>query len=119
MIVVDASWVIALRDPEDPNHTDAVADNVASGDLETLLLHPVTMAECLVGPAKLGLAEAAAAALQMAFLVVPIRNNDPVRWASIRAETGLKLPDAVVLDTVRTHDARLLTFDAALRKCAG
>ncbi len=52
MIVADASWIIALRDPDDPHHRAAVTLNNATAD-EVIILHPVTFAECLVGPAKL------------------------------------------------------------------
>ncbi len=52
MIVADASWIIALRDPEDVHHADAsiLNDQIK---FENVILHQVTLAECLVAPAKL------------------------------------------------------------------
>jgi len=114
VIVVDASWILALRDPDDAHHDKAAGVNEAVGD-ESALLHPVTFAECLVAPAKLGMADDAAAALRAAFEVVDVDRDAPVRWATLRAETGLRLPGAIVLDTALRHGARaIVTFDEKL-----
>jgi hypothetical protein len=51
VIVTDASWVVALRDPADAHHPSAVAANEAIGD-EPALLPAVTFAECLVAPSS-------------------------------------------------------------------
>ena len=52
MIVADAGWIIALRDPKDAHHEVAVDSNRRLGT-EAAILPAVTFAECLVGPAKL------------------------------------------------------------------
>lgn len=74
MIVADASWIIALRDDSDTFHDDAVAyaEETIAADI---VLHEVTLAECLVGPARFGDAERAEADLQDAYTVEP--TNDP------------------------------------------
>ena len=114
MIVADASWIVALRDPNDALHKQAVTVSSAVGD-ESVLLHPVTFAECLVSPAKLGVIDDAALALRAAFEVVDVDPDAPLRWASLRAETALRLPDAIVLDTALRHGARAIaTFDDKL-----
>ena len=118
MIVADASWIVALRDPDDDHHQEAVAltRGIAGEDA---LLHPVTLAECLVAPAKLGVLDEAAATLHAAFEVVEVDPDAPLRWASLRADSGLRLPDAIVLDTALHHRARAIaTFDDHLATCS-
>ena len=118
MIVADASWVVALRDPADEHHRQAVAIHRGIGS-EDVLLHPVTAAECLVAPAQLGTLDDAAAALKAAFEICDVDRDAPLRWAALRAETGLRLPDAIVLETAVRHDARALaTFDTQLATAA-
>ena len=114
MIVADASWIIALRDPLDPHHASAIALNDATLD-DTIVLHPLTFAECLVGAARLGQLDIAADALRAAFEIVGIDSEAPLRWANLRARTRLRLPDAIVLDTAIINAANMiLTFDQQL-----
>lgn len=118
MIVADASWVVALRDPDDDHHLQAAAINRGIAE-EDVFLHPVTLAECLVAPARLGVLQDAALRLRAAFEVPDIERDAPVRWAALQAETGLRLPDAIVLDTAVSHQARaIVTFDAKLAATA-
>ena len=118
MIVADASWVVALRDPSDDHHLPAAAINRGIDD-EDVWLHPVTLAECLVAPARLGVLPDAVLRLRAAFEVPEVERDTPVRWAALRAATGLRLPDAVVLDTALSHGARaIVTFDAKLAAAA-
>jgi hypothetical protein len=71
VIVADARWVIALSDPVDPHHAAAVALNRTTID-EVVVLHPVTLAECLVGPASSGLLDRAANAYRSAFTIASV-----------------------------------------------
>lgn len=114
MIVVDASWIVALRDPGDGHHRRAVATFREIAD-EDAVLHPVTVAECLVAPASLGVLEEVSAGLRASFNVADVDPDAPLRWAQLRAATGLRLPDAIVLDTALHQGARALaTFDEQL-----
>jgi predicted nucleic acid-binding protein len=114
VIVADASWIVALRDPDDAHHAEATIINEATAS-EDALLHPVTLAECLVAPALLGVLDEAAASLRAAFAIAPFDDEAPIRWALLRAESGLRLPDVVVLDTALRHGARAIaTFDDPL-----
>jgi predicted nucleic acid-binding protein len=114
MIAVDASWVVALRDPLDAHHGAAVASNDAMGD-EPALLALVTFAECLVAPAKMGVLDEAAAELRAAFDVIGPDADAALRWAALRAETGLRLPDTIVLDVaLQCHARAIATFDGVL-----
>lgn len=118
MIVADASWVVALRDPSDDRHLAAAAVNRGIAD-EDVWLHPVTFAECLVAPARLGVLPDAVLRLRAALEIPEVDRDAPVRWAALRAQTGLRLPDAVVLDTALSHRARaVVTFDAKLAAAA-
>ena len=114
MIVVDTSWVVALRDPGDGHHRLAAETSREIAD-EDAVLHPVTLAECLVAPARLGVLEEASAGLRASFDVVDVDPDAPLRWARLRAATGLRLPDAIVLDTALHQGARaVVTFDEQL-----
>lgn len=114
MIVGDTSWIVALRDPQDAHHAAAVAADRVIGD-EPVLIAVVTLTECLVAPAKLDDLAEAEAALRAAFEVEDIDESAPRRWATRRAATGLRLPDAIVLETALHHRARgVVTFDARL-----
>ncbi len=118
MIVADASWVIALRDPSDRHHLRAAAISRHIGD-EDVWLHPVTFAECLVAPAQLGVLQDATLRLRAAFEVPEVARDAPTHWAKLRAESRLRLPDAVVLDTALRNGARAIaTFDVALAQTA-
>jgi len=114
VIVVDTSWVVALRDPGDDHHRRAVETSREIAD-EDAVLHPVTLAECLVAPSRLGVLEEASAGLRASFDVVDVDPDAPLRWARLRAATGLRLPDAIVLDTALHRRARAVaTFDERL-----
>ena len=118
MIVADTSWVVALRDPSDRHHSRAVAVNYEIGS-ENSLLHPVTLAECLVAPARLGVLDEASARLQAAFDIDIVDPGAPLRWAKLGADTRLRLPDVIVLDTALNRHARAVaTFDEQLQTCA-
>jgi predicted nucleic acid-binding protein len=116
VIVADTSWVAALRDPHDAHHGAAIAISDEIGD-EPVLVAAVTLAECLVPAAQLGALEEADVALRAAFDIDPVDDAAPARWAWTRATSGLRLPDAIVLDTAIHHQARgVATFDARLAK---
>lgn len=118
MIVADASWIIALRDPADGHHAAAVTVNETTADQE-IMLHPVTLSECLVAPAKLGDLDDAARKLRAAYEIIDVDIHAPERWARLRAHAGLRLPDAIVLDAALAHRATaILTFDDNLAAAA-
>ncbi len=80
-----------------------------------MLIAAVTLAECLVAPAKLGNVDEADAALRAAFDIEDHDDSAPRRWASRRAVAGSRLPDPIVMETALHHGARgVATFDARL-----
>ena len=119
MIVADASWVIALRQPVDLHHVAATASNERID--ERVTLHAVTLAECLVGPARNGTVWDAAAELRSGFEIVGSDDDvaAPIRWAELRVGHALRLPDAIVLDTALVRRASAVaTFDERLGAAA-
>lgn len=118
MITLDASVVIAHLQPRDPHHQTATAclREYADGDL---LIHPLNLAEVLVGGVRTGHGHEMLADLH-AIGIRPVNHTDdePLRLATLRAETGLKLPDCCALDVALTSESALATFDDSLAEAA-
>jgi predicted nucleic acid-binding protein len=118
VIVLDASLLVAHLAPADAHH-DAATSILLDAAQEPLLAHALTMAEVLVGGVRIGKGAEMLADLQAAGILVASRDDDePLRVAELRATTGLKLPDCCVLDTARTNNAKLATFDRAMATAA-
>lgn len=114
MIAVDASALIAFLDPSDAHHHAAVAAVVTA--TPPLLVHPITAAEVLVGPTRLGVADQVWADLAAVGVEVDESLIDPWQLARLRVDTGCKLPDCCVLALAARHDVELITFDDRLRR---
>lgn len=118
MIVLDASVLVAHLYPYDAHHEVATSILLDAAD-ERLLVHALTLAEVLVGGAKIGKGADMLADLQAAGVQLADRDeSEPLRSAELRATSGLKLPDCCVLDLAVTNGARLATFDRALATAA-
>jgi predicted nucleic acid-binding protein len=119
VIVVDASVLIAHLDERDALHERAVERLLTAG-AEALGASTLTLAEVFVGPARRGRLDdtrAAIAALEVE--EIPLASGAAGDLATLRVESGLKLPDCCVLLAAR--DARassVLTFDERLAKAA-
>ena len=116
MIVVDASVLIAYLDPADAHHPAAI--EVLAAASPPLLVHPVTVAEVLVAAVRQGVADAVWADLSAIGVEVDDAPIDPRQLASIRVDTGCKMPDCCVLATAANHGAPVATFDERLRRFA-
>ena len=118
MIVVDSCVAIAWLGVEDAHHDSAerlLLDHAGSD----FVVHPLTLAEILVGPAKAGRAERALESLSGSGFRADVPDaGQPVRLAELRADTGLKLPDCCALDVALAHHAPLATFDDRLASVA-
>jgi predicted nucleic acid-binding protein len=118
LIVLDASVVIAVLAKRDDHH--AKASRFLEGHAhEQFVLHPVNLAETLVGAARhgrLGEVEQKIAALG----VVPAAPDadEPGLVAELRIGTKLKLPDCYVLSLALQLSAPIATFDARLAAAA-
>jgi len=121
VIVLDANILIAHSRINHKFHASAEQILAGPGDF---VVHPLTMAEYLVLPARLGLASQAIELLgAIGIRVVPEEElGGPEAWAislsQVRAETKLRMPDAVVLATARALNCKLATFDAHLAATA-
>lgn len=126
-VVLDASVLVAVQNPRDALHDSAFSMLDDAAD-RPWLLAPLTLTELLVGPARVG-GEAAARQL-MGWLVdlgVEVLPTPEVRGpevsgaielAVLRARTGLKLPDCVVLAAAVQEAAALATLDRRLAEAA-
>lgn len=118
MIALDASVVIAHLTDRDAHHAAAttVLLNASPG---SMLVHPLTLAEVLVGGVRVGRGAAMRDELQAAGInVAPRDAGEPLRLAELRASSGLRLPDCCVLDVAMYNHASLATFDVALAAAA-
>lgn len=115
-MVADANVVIAASTPGHVHHHEAVRI-VAEFGLVGIVLHSLTMAEVLVGPAKARSQAAARDRLTAAgFMLVPNGDPAPEVLAEVRATTSLKMPDACVLATAEHLRADMATFDERLAR---
>lgn len=116
-MILDASVAIALRSPQDP-HADAARAVVLSA--EELVMHPVTLAEVLVVPARAGLAAQVRDRLidELGVRIWDPDPDEPLRVAELRAATRIALPDCYVLQLAEQSGHEVATFDDRLRRAA-
>ena len=118
MIVVDASVLIALLDAGDAHHANARSIAAAHAS-EGFLIHPVTLAEVLVGAVRNGRGTQRVSELTaMGVLAAEPDPTEPLFLAELRVNTGLPLPDCCVLSTALSVGASIATFDARLGRAA-
>ena len=116
MITLDASVVIAHLRPSDAHHRWATAYLHDSVD-ETVVIHSLNLAEVLVGGVRVGRGQEMADDLVAIGVVVAQRSEgEALRLATLRATTGLKLPDCCALDTALSTGSVLATLDHALAR---
>lgn len=120
MIVVDASVLIAHLSASDPHHARAAA-LLSDAVRLPLATSPITVAEVLVGPARIGRLDDARQALgTLEVREVRLGPDAGPRLATLRATTSLKLPECCVLLAAQDARAtRLLSFDHRLAAAAG
>ena len=79
----------------------------------------LTYTEFLVGPEKQNvLSQVLENTSRLGLEVTPFDRLDSIKLARVRAETKLRLPDAVVLQTAIERDAAIATTDSLLAKAA-
>ena len=104
--------MIALINPEDQHHADAVAQ------VETLVgapsLSAFALSEVLCGVKNRR--RARYKQLTEVFTpIVPIDDVIAVKAAEIRIEQGISLGDAIIIASALIHDTELLTFDKKMQ----
>ncbi len=118
MIVLDASVVIALLDPNDRHHLRA-ADLLAEHAVEGFRMHQLTLAEVLVGAMRAGRGTQRVNDLMSLGVVAHEPDaNEPLILAELRATTGLRMPDCCVLAVARQETLPLAAFDDQLARAA-
>jgi predicted nucleic acid-binding protein len=118
VIVLDANVLIAAFDGSDLHHEWAISflrDTVS----EELMISTLTYAEILVAPIRAErLKDFRKGIDSLGFSIDGIASADAPEIARLRAETGLKMPDVIVLHAALKHDASLATADAVLSRKA-
>lgn len=118
MITLDASVVIPHLRPRDPHHEAATAYLREHAD-EVLLIPSLNLAEVLVGGVRVGRGQEMLGDIQaVGIQVADPTEGEPLRLATLRAESALKLPDCCALDTAMVSASALATFDDALAEAA-
>lgn len=118
MIVLDAGVLIAHLDPNDAHH-DSAKSFLESHVSHSFAMSALTIAECLVRPSMAGAAARVEATVDLLQIGrVSLNGSDSAGLAQVRADTALRMPDAVVLFTAESHGAELATTDAALHRAA-
>lgn len=116
MIAVDASVLVAFLSREDAHHDSSMAVLAAA---ESIRIHPVNLAESLVGSVRKNRGAQALARLRNIGVEEAGRPLDEaIRLAGLRASTGLKLSDCCVLLVAEAQGAALATFDERLARVA-
>lgn len=117
MIVLDAGVLIGLLDDRDAHHRAAV--ELLDRIRPPYVVHPLTLAEVLVGPAASGREREAWLDLQaIGVEVAGLGPEEPLALARLRAEHRLRISDTCVLATAVHHGCRLATFDRRLAAVA-
>lgn len=115
MIILDASVLIAHRDPDDAHHEPATRLLLDHVD-EDFGASVITMAECLVGPTRVQQQERFQKFLdQLGVTVIPLDRSAGAVLATLRAQTSLKMPDCCVMAAARACAGHIATFDERLR----
>ena len=118
MIALHASVLIAWSDTGDASHQRAV-DLIDEHEWDEFATNAVALSELLVRPHRRGRTEGVTALLAaLGVSVLPIASDDAAGVAALRAELGLRAPDATVLHTAVSSADALATFDKRLTSAA-
>ena len=115
LIILDASVLIALLRRSDANHSWAQEFFKQTTDSDWGI-SSLTLAEVLVYPSRTNAAESLLGDIAGLHLhVFGMDESEAVSLAKLRASTGLKMPDAVVLQLAISQAAALATLDQTLK----
>ncbi|BDZ52182.1 hypothetical protein GCM10025867_44230 [Frondihabitans sucicola] len=118
MIVLDANVLIAYLDQRDDSHRSAL-DLLESQVAEELRASVLTVAEALVHPTRHGRDGASLDSLSaIGVEVVGVSADEARDIARLRAESRLRMPDAVVLHLAVKTSGAVATFDTTLARVA-
>jgi predicted nucleic acid-binding protein len=118
VITLDAGVLIAMLDEKNAHHEWAVRLLIDHSDAR-FMMPSITYAECLVRPAQKNLVEKFLGNIRgLAIEVTELTESTAVQLAQVRADSKLRMPDAVVLTTALMNGASVATTDEALAKAA-
>jgi predicted nucleic acid-binding protein len=118
VIVLDASVLIAYGDAADGHH-QAADELLVEAAYEELGASTITLAEVLVSPARAGKLDTARRMLEELEVVeIGLDRGAAARLATLRAQSGLKLPDCCVLLAAEQAAGQVATFDDHLGQAA-
>jgi predicted nucleic acid-binding protein len=118
VIVVDAGILIAVEQPDDAHHAAALRFLQANAD-ERFVAGGVTIAESLVHAVTTGDAEDVLEDYELLGIEpLDVWGSSAGAVARIRAETRLRMPDALVIYACEREQAELVTTDAGLARAA-
>ena len=119
--VADACAIIAYCQAHHAHHEAAVS---AIDAFDTVLVHPLNLAEVLAGLADDSTRRALQRALGETFTLYPNHSDEPdlaehvFALAKTRADHRVRMSDAGALFAALRAEAALITFDAGLRRAA-
>lgn len=117
-VVVDAGVLIAQLHDGDALHDRAGGLLLRLAEAR-LVASVLTVAECLVRPAQRGGSPLIERSLErLGIERLALREQDAAALATVRAETGLRMPDAVVVHAAERLGAALATSDRAVARAA-
>jgi predicted nucleic acid-binding protein len=118
MIVLDAGVLIAHLREGDPFH-QAVGVFLEENEEFDWGVSAMTIAESLVHAVQAGRGVSVLSAVKrLEILQLGVMADDTLGLAEVRAATGLKMPDAIVVYSAERHGAELVTTDRAVARAA-
>lgn len=111
LIILDACVLIALTDGTNTFHADA--RHILSGE-EDFAITALTGAEVMVHPIPAAVGSWSDLLRDLGVAVIPIEAPDMEAIAATRRQSGLKMPDALVLWLALRRNADVATFDQRL-----
>jgi predicted nucleic acid-binding protein len=118
LIALDASALIAYLEQGNALHERARAALLKYAG-RRLYASVMTLAEVLAGAVRQhATAPVAEALTELDVRPVELRAYDHLELAELRARTGLKMPDCIVLLAARETNAAVLSFDERLLRAA-
>jgi predicted nucleic acid-binding protein len=118
MIVLDTGILIAFANPDDAHHR-GVTRFLSEFSGEPFSVTALTLAEALIHPVRADIVgEMVKFIATLDLSVEDLRELDAVPLARVRAATGLKMPDALVIHTAERFGGSVATTDARLAAAA-
>jgi predicted nucleic acid-binding protein len=118
MIILDAGVLIGHLRGDDPFHV-AASEFLEEHEELDWGVSCMTVAESLVHPVREGRGVSVLGALErLHILPLDFAGTDMLGLAEVRAASGLRMPDAIVLYTAESHGAELVTTERTLARAA-